>query len=103
MWVVFKFTSCGFRGSRGFQSLDSVKCHLSQTRLVLELCSILFLMGGCTCEKNVLSLQRHLFPHSDRVETLAQCFFPISNSFFQVFELSTKAAFAKAALTLSEV
>ena len=59
-----------------------------------------------TCEKEIrFSLKRHPFLHGDRVKMLAQGFSdlffdaapPLSRIFFQFFELSTKAAFAKAA------
>ena len=55
---------------------------------ILIFCLIL-VRWGCTCEKKIaLSLKRHLFPHGDRVKTLAQGFLdsifgtaPISNMF----------------------
>ena len=54
--------------------------------------------------RNPLSLKRHLFLHDDRVKMLAQGFLdlffdaaPHLEYFFQFFELSAKAAFAKAA------
>ena len=61
-------------------------------------------MVGAPAKKNPLSLKRHLFPHGDRVKMLAQGFLdlffdaaPHLEYIFQFFELSTKAAFAKAA------
>ena len=62
------------------------------------------MVGAPAKNKNSLSLKRHLFPHGDRVKMLAQGFLdlffdaaPHLEYFIQFFELSTKAAFAKAA------
>ena len=66
-------------------------------------------MVGAPAKEIALSLKRHLFPPGGRVKIHAQdisnLFFdaaPHLESYFQCFELNTKAAFAKAALTLSE-
>ena len=67
-------------------------------------CSIIFSMAGAPAKKKSVFAKRHLFLHSERVKMLAQGLFgfvfrrcPPSRIFFQFFELSTKAAFAKAA------
>ena len=59
--------------------------------------------GGAPAEKkDPLSLKRYLFPHGDRVKMQTQGFLDLFfdaahlEYFFQLFELSTKAAFAKA-------
>ena len=61
-------------------------------------------MVAALAKRNPLSLKRHLFLHGDRAKMLAQGFLdlffdaaPHLEDFFQFFELSTKAAFAKAA------
>ena len=66
-------------------------------------------MGAPAKKRNPLSLKRHLFQHGDTVKMPAQGFLdlffdaaPHLEYLFQLFELSAKAAFAKAHLTLSE-
>ena len=82
---------------------DSVKRHLRGRHLsVLNLKFDFISDGGCTREEQIaLSLKRHLFPHGGREpKAFWICFStlpPILNIFFQFLELSTKAAFAKAA------
>ena len=83
--------------------IHSVKRHLSRRHLsVLNFnCNFIF-NGGCTREEQIaLSLKRHLFPHGGtkpkafRIYSLDAA--PHLEYFFRFFELSTKAAFAKAA------
>ena len=85
------------------KSSDSVKRHLSRRHLsALNLKFDFISDGGCTREAQIaLSLKRHLFPQGGR-ETKAFCICfstlpPILNIFSNFLELSTKAAFAKAA------
>ena len=76
---------------------------LARRHLSASFFQVYFRWGGCTCEQKItLSLKRHLFPDSNSVKMLAPGFVdlvdvaPISN-ILPTFELSTKAAFAKAA------
>ena len=84
-------------------SSDSVKRHLSRRHLsVLNLKFDFISDGGRTREEQIaLSLKRHLFPHGDREpKAFLDLFFDAATHleyFFQFLELSTKAAFAKAA------
>ena len=85
---------------------DSVKRHLRGRHLsVLNLKFDFISDGGCTREGQIaLSLKRRLFPHGGREpKAFWICFStlpPHLEYFFQFLELSTKAAFAKAAFAI---